>query len=127
MIEEIKSVLNKRIEKILASFKYEGELIDAAKYMLLSSGKRVRPLACLSLCEDLGGEPEKFVDPALSLEVIHTASLIHDDLPAIDDDDYRRGKKSCHAEFSEATAILTGDFLVSFITSGIASFFFMLF
>ena len=89
-----------------------GDLITAILYSVDSGGKRIRPLIFLDLLEGFGLEltPSHF-DVAASLEMIHTGSLIHDDLPAMDDDDYRRGRLTNHKKFDEATAILAGDSL----------------
>jgi len=76
-------------------------------------GKMIRPILCLSYCMDLGGDWQKLLPAAACLELLHTSSLIHDDLPAMDDDDMRRGRASCHIVFGEATAILAGDLLVA--------------
>ena len=88
------------------------DLISAILYSVDSGGKRIRPLIFLDLLEGFGLEltPSHF-DIAASLEMIHTGSLIHDDLPAMDDDDYRRGRLTNHKKFDEATAILAGDSL----------------
>ncbi len=93
--------------------KYSSEtaLRDAMYYSLSAGGKRIRPVLALEFCRICGGEYEKALDAAVALEMIHTFSLIHDDLPCMDDDDYRRGRKSCHKEFDEATALLAGDAL----------------
>lgn len=84
---------------------------DAMLYSLEAGGKRIRPVLVMEFCRMCGGRPEDAVSAAAAIEMIHTFSLIHDDLPAMDDDDYRRGRKSCHREFDEATAILAGDAL----------------
>ena len=86
-------------------------LIDAMNYSLEAGGKRVRPALVYGFCEALGGDLESAAAPAAAIEMIHTCSLIHDDLPAMDNDDLRRGKPSCHKQFDEATAILAGDAL----------------
>ncbi|MBR5513834.1 MAG: polyprenyl synthetase family protein [Ruminococcus sp.] len=87
------------------------KLIDAMNYSLRAGGKRLRPALVYAFCEALGGEMETAVAPACAIEMLHTFSLIHDDLPAMDDDDFRRGKPSCHKAFDEAMAILAGDAL----------------
>lgn len=87
------------------------KLIDAMNYSLRAGGKRLRPALVYAFCEALGGEMEKAVAPACAIEMLHTFSLIHDDLPAMDNDDFRRGKPSCHKAFGEAMAILAGDAL----------------
>lgn len=88
-------------------------LFDAARYSLLGGGKRIRPILALAVMETLGGDQEKALNAACALEMIHTYSLIHDDLPCMDDDDYRRGKPSLHKAFPEGHAVLTGDFLLT--------------
>ena len=84
-------------------------LAEALRYMALGGGKRLRPAIVCGTCAALGGSMEAALDPAAAVEFLHTYSLIHDDLPAMDDDDMRRGRPSCHAAFDEATAILAGD------------------
>ncbi len=86
-------------------------LIEAMNYSLEAGGKRIRPALVYGFCEALGGDLRKAEAPAAAIEMIHTFSLIHDDLPAMDDDDYRRGKPSCHKAYGEAMAILAGDAL----------------
>lgn len=86
-------------------------LITAMNYSLDAGGKRIRPVLVYAFCELFGGELRKAKAPACAIEMIHTFSLIHDDLPAMDNDDFRRGKPSCHKAFGEAAAILAGDAL----------------
>ncbi|HJW10073.1 MAG TPA: farnesyl diphosphate synthase [Holophagaceae bacterium] len=88
-------------------------LAEAMRYSLEAGGKRVRPVLCLLAAESVGGAVEKALPGALALEYIHTYSLVHDDLPAMDDDDLRRGKPTCHIAFDEAHAILAGDGLLT--------------
>ena len=90
------------------------QLREQMRYSLLSGGKRIRPCLCLAACEMLGGDVKDALPFACALEMIHTYSLIHDDLPAMDNDDARRGKPSSHIQFGEANAILTGDALLSY-------------
>ncbi len=90
-----------------------GELTEAVRYSLLGGGKRIRPVLSLAAGEALGAEVEQMLPAACSLELVHTFSLVHDDLPALDDDDLRRGQPSCHAQFGEAVAILAGDALLT--------------
>ena len=85
----------------------------AMRYSLFAGGKRIRPILCLEAAHAVGNAPECTVAAACSLELIHTYSLIHDDLPALDNDDYRRGKLTSHKVFGEAMAILTGDALLT--------------
>ncbi|MBW1858816.1 MAG: polyprenyl synthetase family protein [Deltaproteobacteria bacterium] len=88
-------------------------LIQAMRYSLEAGGKRLRPVLCLAASEAVGGSDADVMPAACALELIHTYSLIHDDLPAMDDDDLRRGKPTCHKAFDEATAILAGDGLLT--------------
>lgn len=90
------------------------ELFRAARYALIGGGKRLRPILTLATVETMGGNSETALTPACSLEMIHTYSLIHDDLPCMDDDDFRRGKPSLHRVFPEGHAVLTGDFLLTY-------------
>ncbi|MBQ8123552.1 MAG: polyprenyl synthetase family protein [Ruminococcus sp.] len=89
----------------------QSKLVEAMRYSLEAGGKRVRPVLVYAFCEALGGNFKDAVTAACAIEMIHTFSLIHDDLPAMDDDDYRRGKPSCHKAYGEAMAILAGDAL----------------
>ncbi|HVT12794.1 MAG TPA: farnesyl diphosphate synthase [Fimbriimonadaceae bacterium] len=89
------------------------ELHEAMRYSCLAPGKRLRPALCMACAEAVGAEPESVIDAACSLEMVHCFSLIHDDLPAIDDDALRRGIPTCHKRFGEAIAILAGDALFS--------------
>lgn len=116
----VKALLDRRsllvadwLQTCLAPIAMQERLQNAMNYSLLAGGKRLRPVICLSTAS-LFGLAEKTVLPfAGALEMIHTYSLIHDDLPAMDDDDLRRGKPSCHKAFDEATAILAGDALLT--------------
>jgi geranylgeranyl diphosphate synthase type II len=90
------------------------KIYEAMRYSLLAGGKRLRPILCLATCELLGGTVEMAMPTACALEMIHTMSLIHDDLPAMDDDDYRRGKLTNHKVFGEDIAILAGDGLLAY-------------
>jgi geranylgeranyl diphosphate synthase type II len=87
----------------------------------MAGGKRLRPSLCLAAGEAVGASPQKVLPIAGAIEMIHTYSLIHDDLPAMDDDDMRRGKKTCHVAFDEATAILAGDALLTLAFQVLAS------
>lgn len=87
------------------------KLTMAMRYSLEAGGKRIRPVLVTEFCRLCGGTAEMAAAPAAAIEMIHTFSLIHDDLPAMDDDDFRRGRPSCHKAFDEATAILAGDAL----------------
>ena len=87
------------------------ELLDAMRYSLLAGGKRVRPVLALKFCEALCGDMEPALDYACAVEMLHTYSLIHDDLPCMDDDELRRGKPTCHVKYGEWLALLAGDAL----------------
>jgi len=86
-------------------------LVESMRYSLLAGGKRVRAVLCIKFCEAAGGRPEDAIDAACAVEMLHTYTLIHDDMPAMDGDDMRRGKPSNHIEFGEFTAMLAGDAL----------------
>jgi geranylgeranyl diphosphate synthase type II len=88
-------------------------LREAMRYSLLAGGKRLRPILCLAACELAGGDSERALPTAVALEMIHTMSLIHDDLPAMDNDDLRRGRPTSHKVYGEANAILAGDALLT--------------
>jgi len=90
-----------------------GGLEEALRYPLESGGKRVRPVLSLAVCEAAGGVAEHCLQAAAAVELVHTFSLVHDDLPALDDDDERRGRPSAHVAFGEATALLAGDALLA--------------
>lgn len=90
------------------------KLFEAARYSVLNGGKRLRPLLVLSSCLSFGGDFAAALIPACALELVHCYSLIHDDLPAMDDDDFRRGKPSLHKQTNEGIAILAGDFLLTY-------------
>src|SRR5436190_8353136 len=85
----------------------------AMRYSLFAGGKRIRPILAIEAARSVAGDPAGVVAAACSLELVHTYSLIHDDLPALDNDDYRRGKLTCHKVFGEAMAILAGDALLT--------------
>lgn len=88
-------------------------LVEAMRYSLMGAGKRVRPALVLGACELVCGKDDPALPAACALEMIHTYSLIHDDLPAMDNDDFRRGKPTCHKKFGEAAALLAGDALLT--------------
>jgi geranylgeranyl diphosphate synthase type II len=90
-----------------------GELEGALRYALEGGGKRIRPVICLATAEAAGAPPTEALSAALALELVHTFSLVHDDLPAMDDDDERRGRPSAHVAFTEAVALLAGDALLA--------------
>ncbi len=88
-------------------------LHQAMRYSVMAGGKRLRPVLCLAACEAVGAVPEAALLPGLAVEILHTYTLIHDDLPCMDDDELRRGKPTCHVRFGEATALLAGDALLT--------------
>lgn len=94
--------------------RYPEKIYEAMRYSLLAGGKRLRPILCLATCEMLGGTVEMALATACAVEMIHTMSLIHDDLPAMDNDDYRRGKLTNHKIYGEDIAILAGDGLLAY-------------
>lgn len=99
---------------------YPEKIYEAMRYSLMAGGKRLRPILCLATCELTGGTVEMAMPTACALEMIHTMSLIHDDLPAMDDDDYRRGKLTNHKVFGEDVAILAGDGLLAYAFEHVA-------
>jgi geranylgeranyl diphosphate synthase, type II len=106
--------LRTQVEEYLAQLEFSHEpgtegLAEAMRYSLLAGGKRIRPVLALATASALGRTPATMLPLAAALELIHTYSLIHDDLPAMDDDDLRRGRPTCHVKYGEAIAILAGD------------------
>jgi geranylgeranyl diphosphate synthase, type II len=100
---------------------YPETIYEAMRYSLMAGGKRLRPILCLATCELVGGTIEMAMPTACALEMIHTMSLIHDDLPAMDNDDYRRGKLTNHKVYGEDMAILAGDGLLAYAFEFIAA------
>ncbi len=105
--------INRALESLLETADKADRILEAMTYSLMAGGKRIRPIFCLAATEAAGADPEDAMPAACALEMIHTYSLIHDDLPAMDDDAMRRGKPTCHTAFDEATAILAGDALLT--------------
>ena len=102
------------LEQVFARYQpAEARLHEAMKYSVFNGGKRIRPMLVRATCEALGGSAQQALSGACAVELIHAYSLVHDDLPAMDDDDLRRGQPTCHKAFDEATAILAGDALQS--------------
>ncbi|MDZ7967518.1 MAG: polyprenyl synthetase family protein [Nostoc sp. DedSLP03] len=99
---------------------YPEKIYEAMRYSLLAGGKRVRPILCLATCEMMGGTIDMAMPTACAVEMIHTMSLIHDDLPAMDNDDYRRGKLTNHKVYGEDVAILAGDGLLALAFESVA-------
>ena len=113
-VEEARLMVDQRLNRYLLEIGpgCPEVLSSAMRYSLMSAGKRLRPLLVLAASHVCGGEVEDAMPAACAAEMIHTYSLIHDDLPAMDDDDLRRGQPSCHVQYDEATAILAGDALI---------------
>ena len=108
--------LREVVEAYLGSLRFApelGELEATLRYALESGGKRVRPVVCLAVAEAAGAEVEDALAAAAAIELVHTFSLVHDDLPALDDDDERRGRPSTHVAFGEGVALLAGDALLT--------------
>src|SRR3989338_6122814 len=95
----------------------------AMRYAVMSGGKRVRPLFTLAACEAVGGREIDAMPAACAVELIHSYSLVHDDLPCMDDDDTRRGQPTCHKKFGESTALLAGDALLTLAFGALSQFF----
>jgi geranylgeranyl diphosphate synthase type II len=110
--DELRDLVEARLGS-LAFSRDLGALEEALRYSLLAGGKRIRPVLCLAAGEALGRKPEELMPAACALELVHTFSLVHDDLPALDDDDLRRGRPSAHVRFGEDVAILAGDALLA--------------
>ena len=106
-------LINDELEKVFCGYEDFGirGLLDSMLYSLTAGGKRIRPVLVLEFCRLAGGDHIQAIPIALSVELLHTYSLIHDDLPCMDDDDFRRGKLSNHKKFGETTAVLAGDTL----------------
>lgn len=113
-LERQRLVVEKALESALPQNEGpEARVVEAMRYSLFAGGKRLRPILCLAAADAVSGKTEAAIPAACALEMIHTYSLIHDDLPAMDDDDLRRGKPTSHVVFGEAIAILAGDGLLT--------------
>lgn len=119
-LDDRRSRIDARLEQILASSRVETRVCAAMRHSLMASGKRFRPVLCLAAAEAVGQVSEPVLQAACAIEMIHTYSLIHDDLPAMDNDDLRRGRPTCHVAFDEATAILAGDALLTLAFESLA-------
>lgn len=124
---DLKAYLSDRAQQVEAALDaslpviYPEQIYEAMRYSLMAGGKRLRPILCLATCEMLGGKPELVMPTACAMEMVHTMSLIHDDLPAMDDDDYRRGKLTNHKVYGEDVAVLAGDALLTYAFEFIAT------
>ena len=112
-IDEYKEIIDKNLDKFL-KIQYPKEIFESMRYSVLAEGKRLRPIMVLESCNMISGCYENAIPTACAIEMLHAQSLIHDDLPCMDNDDFRRGKLTNHKAFSESTAVLAGDALLSF-------------
>jgi geranylgeranyl diphosphate synthase type II len=113
-IKNKKKLIDKALDRLLPSLKTRPEAIHRAmRYAVFPGGKRIRPIITLASFEACGGKGNMILQVACAIELIHSYTLIHDDLPCMDDDDYRRGRPSCHKKFNEAIALLAGDALLT--------------
>ena len=111
-IKQLLSEGRKKVDHALNKYlPRKGKLAQAMRYSVFAGGKRFRPLLCMAAARALGKNPKKVLPIACAIEMLHTFTLIHDDLPAMDNSDFRRGKPACHKKFDEAIAILAGDAL----------------
>ena len=115
-LSQISNLVNEKIDEFLPKNQNlsKSKIIEAMRYSSLSQGKKVRPFLVVVAAGIFNVPADKVMNVAAAIEFIHVYSLIHDDLPAMDDDDYRRGQPSCHKKFDEATAILAGDSLLTY-------------
>lgn len=110
-LKHLQNLIEKRLDGYFAGDSEQKLIYDAMRYSLLAGGKRIRPVLTLEFCRQSGGDIEKALPMACGLEMLHTYSLIHDDLPCMDNDDLRRGKPTNHVVYGECTAVLAGDAL----------------
>jgi geranylgeranyl diphosphate synthase type II len=121
-LEEQRALVDAELERVIpAGHAFPPSIHRAMRHSVFAGGKRLRPILCLETGRMLGADEQSLLRPAAALELIHTYSLIHDDLPALDNDDLRRGKPTCHKVFGEATAILAGDALLTLAFEVLAS------
>ncbi|MBN1353566.1 MAG: polyprenyl synthetase family protein [Candidatus Omnitrophica bacterium] len=110
---DLQALVNRALKKHLSGLKGPAALLAAMKYAVFSGGKRLRPILAIESCRAANGGINDALPFACAIELIHSFSLVHDDLPAMDDDDFRRGKPACHKKFGEGMAILAGDGLLN--------------
>ena len=120
-LDEDKKNINSHLEQYL-EIRYPEKIWEAMRYSVLAEGKRIRPILVLESSRVCGGDLENVIPTACALEMIHAQSLIHDDLPCMDNDDYRRGKLTNHKVFGDATAVLAGDALLSYAPQAIIKY-----
>ena len=111
--KELTKLIDENLDKFLP-IEYRNEIFESMRYSVLAGGKRLRPVMCLEACRIFGGNIQDALATACAIEMLHAQSLIHDDLPCMDNDDFRRGKPTNHKVYGEATAVLAGDALLSF-------------
>lgn len=112
-MKSLVKLIDENLDKFLQE-KYPEDIFKSMRYSVLAEGKRLRPVMCLEACRVFGGNIEDAIPTACAAEMLHAQSLIHDDLPCMDNDDFRRGKPTNHKVFGEAIAVLAGDALLSF-------------
>ena len=112
-MKELIKIINENLEKYMA-IEYPQDLFKAMKYTVMLPAKRLRPVMCLETCRMFGGKIEDAIPTACAIEMYHSMTLIHDDLPCMDNDDFRRGKPTNHKVFGEAVAVLAGDALLTY-------------
>jgi len=113
-LERLRETTDEALESLMPpADSHPKRLVSAMRYSLFAGGKRIRPILVMAAAEAAGGTAQDALAAACAVELVHTYSLIHDDLPAMDDDDFRRGKPTCHRAFDEGTAILAGDALLT--------------
>ncbi|MGP4061760.1 polyprenyl synthetase family protein [Halobacillus litoralis] len=119
-LNQKRRLINEQLKLYVRDYSVPGRIQDAMMYSIEAGGKRLRPILLMATAEAFGADEQKAIGVASSLEMIHTYSLIHDDLPAMDNDDMRRGMPTSHKQFDEATAILAGDALLTLSSQIIA-------
>ena len=112
-LDEKRRIVNEALGRLCDESHDPSRIVRAMRYSLMADGKRLRPILCLAAAEAVGGDGGAALIPACALEMVHTYSLIHDDLPSMDDDDLRRGRPTSHIQFDEPTALLAGDALLT--------------
>ena len=113
-INEYIEIVNKKLDEYMPEDVFPEDIFKAMKYTVTLPGKRLRPIMCMESCRMFGGNYEEAIPAACAIEMLHAQTLIHDDLPCMDNDDFRRGKPTNHKVFGEANAVLAGDALLSF-------------
>jgi geranylgeranyl diphosphate synthase type II len=118
---DLNTYLNSRRQAVEAELDWKmpidttrpSKLHQAMRYSVMAGGKRLRPILCIAACEAVGGQLDNAILPGIAIEILHTYTLIHDDLPCMDDDELRRGRPTAHIVFGEANALLAGDALLT--------------